>query len=211
MKIIKVLLIIGLVLGCEDNKFITEYYENGNLKLRAEVNDDEVPNGTYEEYYPTGELLVRTTYTNGKTLDTIYTYHKNGVIQDKGMSSNNLNTGWWSKFDATGRLKEKREFVIVDNRSRLNQKIVFDKRGDTIYTESSFFKLYIPDTLKLGKNVGRLKYNSEFKSKDKFYLVLIDNQISESEVHHDTFPDEPGITRFGIYAHKSLDPQSLRL
>jgi len=82
----------------------------------------------------------------------------------------------------------------MKNSNYKNQTIYFDKKGDTIFESSSYYKLYLPDTLTLGKNIGRIKYHSNFKTKDNFFYIVIDNQISENEIVKDTFNEEKEIT-----------------
>lgn len=68
----------------------------------------------------------------------------------------------------------------------------------------SVFSFSIPDTVSLGKHVGRLTtYNKSLES-DKDYLlsVIVTNQYAESEIKTDTFSDGTLQPFFGINAYK---------
>ncbi len=202
IKKISVLTAIFLVaLSCNHKNHIETKYSNGNIKVRAEVNNNSVYDGSYEEFYLTGELKMKTNYINGICSDTVYIYYKNKQIKEKGIMKNSIKDGWWSQYNEAGILVRKIEF-LPKRKNVINQLINFDLNGDTITNSSRFYRLYIADTLKVGKNVGQLKYNSDSKIKDKFYKVIINNQISENRIDNDTFPEEHLITRYGIYAHK---------
>ena len=61
----------------------------------------------------------------------------------------------------------------------------------------------IPDTLLLGKNVGKLYYSSNFiNASDKILDVIIENEYLNSEIKLDTFGERPNETRFGVFANK---------
>jgi hypothetical protein len=201
MRLVQLLVLLCLLGSCNDNKkYIIEKYANGNTKIKAEIDNDSVLNGAYEEFYETGSLYKRTTLKDGLCLDSVYFYYRNGKLREKGIMRNTVRDGWWLSYDAKG-LLTKTEF-ISSRKNTVNQLIRFNAKGDTIKDSSRFYKLHIPDTLYVGKNIGRLEYFSDSKVKDKFYEVLVNNQISDKVIHNDTFPQEQSITRFGIYAHK---------
>lgn len=188
--------------SCKKENYVKEYFPNGKLKILFEIDDNKIANGKYEEYYETGELKIKGNYINGKLPDTVFEYYKNQKIKEKGFIKNQIKNSWWSAYDSLGNLRSKIEYISMKNSNYKNQTIYFDKKGDTIFESSSYYKLYLPDTLTLGKNIGRIKYHSNFKTKDNFFYILIDNQISENEIVKDTFNEEKEITRFGVFAHK---------
>ncbi|HEX8269336.1 MAG TPA: hypothetical protein VF581_05550 [Flavobacterium sp.] len=196
-------LILLTMISCNNDHYLKEYYPNGQLKVRIQLNDAEIADGLYEEFYETGEIKMSSTYSNGQLRDTVIEFFKNGKIKSKGLLKADLKFGWWSSYDTRGHIRNKSEYLIVNDSNYKNQSINFTEGGDTVYSTSSYFKLKVPDTLFLGKNVGRIKYNSNFKKADlQFIHIIIDNQITEGIIQRDTFNEEPGETRFGIYAHK---------
>ncbi|NQY31449.1 MAG: hypothetical protein HRT69_18530, partial [Flavobacteriaceae bacterium] len=74
--------------------------------------------------------------------------------------------------------------------------------GSIDYEKSWFFKIKLPDTIKLGKNRGEIRYYSTKKAENKYLLVIVDNEYSEGIIKRDTFLKEPDYTWFGVFAHK---------
>lgn len=181
MKIIY-LLVSGLMLfSCirnqEKNK--KEFYSNGVLRSKVQVDSDGVLNGLYEEYYI------------------------NKKIKTKGTIKNGLKLGWWKFYDSLGNISSEKEYLVLRDSIYKNQVIFYDKNGDIRRDLSSFYKMEFPDTITLGKNIGRIRYNSNFiKAREKFLQVIIDNQYSDFEVKKDTFVEDFNNTRFGVFAHK---------
>ena len=202
-KTIYLLLFLILIFSCKkDENIHIVYYNDGvvRLKIYPDIND---PNkSVYEEFYNTGELKAVLHNVNGAFVDTGYYFYKNKGIKEKGLFKNNLIDGWWFYYDSLGRLKSKKEYVIIDNKSHLNQVINFDKNKDTIFDTSCYFKVYLPDTIKVGKNIGKIKHHPNISNEENFFQILIDNQVSDKLIVKDTFRQEKKITRFGIYAHK---------
>ena len=96
----------------------------------------------------------------------------------------------------------KKEYVFLGNEKFLNQKIFLNKNGDTIKNRSFFFNLYLPDTLKLGRNIGELKLNSNNKAQKKYLMVVIENEYGENEIRKDTFLQDENRTWFGVFAYR---------
>jgi len=85
-----------------------------------------------------------------------------------------------------------------------NQTIHFNKNGTIKYDASSFFTIDLPDTLLLGKNAGKLTYNSNFKkASDQILSVIIENEYSDNNIKKDTFGNWTNNIRFGVFAHKT--------
>lgn len=190
-------------ISCNKENIKEEYYSNGNLKSRIQVNRNSIADGLYEEYYETGEIKVKSIYKNGLLIDTVFSYHKNGKIESKGTQKNSLPFGWWTYYNSDGRLNEKKEILIIDGKSFLNQLIKYDLKGEIDLKNSSFFELAIEDTLILGRNVGEIFYHHDTLGYQKRYItIIVDNQYSESQVKKDTFVGEESKNWFGIYNHK---------
>jgi hypothetical protein len=197
-------LVIICFFSCNKENVKEEFYPNGGLKLKAQINKSNIFNGLYEEYYETGEIRVKSIYNNGLLIDTIFTYHKNGKIESKGIQKNSLPFGWWAYYNADGRLNEKREILIIDKKPYLNQIMRYDSKGKIDYKSSSFFVLDVKDTLSLGGVIGEIFYHHDTVGYQKRYIrIIVDNQYSESKIKKDTFVGEESKKWFGIYNHKT--------
>jgi hypothetical protein len=201
-KSLLLILIILFILSCDNKKYHTEYYPNGNLKLKVEINKDSIQNGTYEEFFESGKLKSKTNYENGKISDSLFNFYDNGKIKEKGIIKQNFQNGWWKYYDSDGNLKEKTEWIILRDSLYKNQSIYFDKNGKIKYENSSFFNLKIPDTIQLGKNLAGFDYNSNIKVYKKLMYVVIENKYSEKVTKLDTFAVNDNDYRFGIYGYK---------
>lgn len=201
-KNIFLILLILIFISCNNEKYFTEYYPSGNLKLKVQIDKDSIQNGTYEEFYESGELKSKTNYVNGKISDSLYNFYENGTIKDKGIVKNNFQSGWWYYYRPNGSLKEKTEWIIVKDNLHKNQSMYFDQNGKIKYENSSFFVLKIPDTIKLGKNLAKFEYYSNFNVYKKLMYVVIENKYSENETKMDTFGIEGRDYRFGVFGYK---------
>jgi hypothetical protein len=196
------LLILILLISCDQKKYITEYYPNKKLKLKIEIDTDSIQNGTYEEFYENGKLKSKTNYVNGQISDSLFNFYENGKTKEKGIVENNLQSGWWNYYNSNGGLKEKSEWIIVSDSLYKNQSIYYDQSGEIKQKNSSYFNLNIPDTIHLGKNLARFDYSSNFDVYDKLMYVVIENKYSESETKLDTFGIENDDFRFGVFGYK---------
>lgn len=68
---------------------------------------------------------------------------QNRIIDDsltaEGYMKDSLNIGYWKYYDSDKNLVAISEYLIIDNRGYLNQEVVFDKKGDTLFDKSNFF------------------------------------------------------------------------
>jgi hypothetical protein len=181
-----------------------EYYPNGNLKSKTEINAEGIPNGKYEEYYSNGKLKKETEYIAGAVSDTVYYYYENGIMKKKGLFREDQMVGWWLYYDSAGKLSKKIEYLMVENKPYINQEIFFDNEGNINYPVSSFFRLHINDTLSFGKNIGKVDYFSNSKDFDlQFIYIIIENEYSNGLTKKDTFTDDINKLWFGVNAYKT--------
>lgn len=202
-KILIAVIIISGFSSCKEDNFKVEYYPDGNLKSKIEINDKKNPHGIFEEFYNNGILKTKTHYKNGIISDTLYNYYENGKIKEKGLVAGKQMLGWWNYYNNSGKLIKKAEYFIRDGESLLNQEISFDNQGNIDYSLSSFFKLDVKDTLYKGKNIGKLKYYTNSKDYELRYVyVIIENEYSDRQIKNDTFTDDIDKLWFGINANK---------
>jgi hypothetical protein len=176
--------------------------------VKVEFNDSETDStftGYGGEYYPNGNLKSMSYFKNGEPTDTLFYYYENGKVIKKGLVKDNFSFGWWSYYDINGKLTEKSEWLILRDSSYKNQSLHFDKYGKIKTKPSTYFELDIPDTLRVGKNLARIKnyVTNNYGNEGNLISVIIDNQYSETEVQKDTFSDGTMKPFFGIYAYKT--------
>lgn len=199
MKKLLIIIVLMTCVSCNKDKFVEVKYPNGNIKSRIHINDKNFTDGLYEEFYETGEIKIRTTYTDGKLLDTVFTYHKNGMLKSKGKQKNSLPFGWSNYYDSNGNLTIQKEILIVDEKMYLNQVKYFDKNGKIDPKKSSYFDLLIKDTLILGGNIGEIIFHHDTLGCQQKYTRIIVDQYSEGLIKKDTFVGEKDKNWFGIY------------
>lgn len=203
MRVIICLVIIFLY-SCSKKNVHEEYYSDGNLKIRVQTNDEGVYNGIFEEFYEDGTLKGQTKFKNGVMVDTVFTYHKNGKLKAKGLLKSFEAIGWWSHYNLEGCLIKREERIIVNNTPFLNQIIEYYPNGKINYDKSSFFTLFLDDTLSLGANKGELYYPPDtigFES--RFTRIIIENPRPNGLIVKDTFGGAEDTNWFGIYTDKS--------
>ena len=197
-KLVLLFLFVTLF-NCKNEDVFVEYH--GELvKVDFRVGKtDSLFNGFGGEAYNNGKIKRLAYYKNGEIFDTLFTYHRNGSIQSKGLLEGNLKKGWWSYYDNENVLINKNEYVILDSINHINQSLFYDNSKLKV-AESSFFEILIPDTLILGRNAGRLKkYENRLKPNDTSLLsVILVNQKLNSEIRVDTFPAMTRTPYFGI-------------
>lgn len=103
------------------------------------------------------------------------TYPEDSLISE-GYMIDTLPINYWRSFDLQKRLVAISEFKIINNEPYLNQEIVFDKYGDTLFDKSNFFtckaKFIHKDTLFL-----KVKYDGIFE--ESYGMFLYNYNINE--------------------------------
>ena len=157
------------------------------------------------DHYPNGNLKSLSYFKNGEPIDTLFYYYENGKVKEKGLIKNGVENGWWSYYREDGTLKEKIEWIPKSyDTIYKNQKLYFNQNGELKLNPSTYFKIEIPDTIQLGKNIAFVKnYVSKFNDVDERFLsVIIENQYSETNIKKDTFSDGSLNPYFGVYGYK---------
>ncbi len=81
-----------------------QYYENGRVKVEAQVKDDTILNGIYKTYTPDGYLDNVYNYVDGKREGPAVTYYNNGQLRTKLNFVNNKLEGTATMYYKTGEL-----------------------------------------------------------------------------------------------------------
>lgn len=207
MKKFSYILLMLILQNCKTDKTDIYLEYNGDI-VKVEVDyskTDSTFTGYGAEYFPNGNVKSLSYFINGKSADTLFYYHENGLIKEKGLVKDNFYFDWWTYYDNNGKLTEKSEWIILRDSSYKNQSIYFDKKGKIKTNISTYFELDIPDTLKVGKNLGRVKkyVTNNYGNEGNLISVIMDNQYSKSKIQKDTFSDGTLKPFFGIYAYKT--------
>jgi len=192
-----------IISSCNKQKYKSTYYKTGELNEKIEINNQGEPDGVYEQYYKSGELRFKTKMKNNQVVDSVFYYHKNGKVMEKGVYKNNLKSGWWKYYDSLGKLTVEEEPVWIDNKRGYNQ-IIYYKKGAIDFTESDFFKIYSDDTLEIGKNKIEIELflkNRNEGNYRKLYAILNKN-ISQTN-KNDTINGRCNKFQFYIFLKKT--------
>ncbi|GAA4110589.1 hypothetical protein GCM10022393_07740 [Aquimarina addita] len=79
----------------------TEYYTNGLVAVTGQYEQD-VPSGTWKEYYENNKLKESYSYQSGLWHGVYEKYHANGLLATKGMYNQDTRTGIWKYYDEKG-------------------------------------------------------------------------------------------------------------
>jgi len=147
------------IISCNNPKVTKEYYPDGTRKIISTYTQGNLSSNV-EYYNRLGNLVKKVYYTKG-VVDSLIgfkgeelriykkqiglnnilqtRYYKNGKIESEGfIVKDTLKIGWWSYYDTIGKIKSKREYILLCDDYYLNQSILFDKQKDTIYRDNDF-------------------------------------------------------------------------
>lgn len=103
------------------------------------------------------------------------TYLEDSLISE-GYMIDTLLIGYWKSFNLKKELIAISEFKIINNETYLNQEVVFDKHGDTLFDKSNFFtcksSIINKDSLLL-----KIEYDGVFE--ESYGLFLYNNNINK--------------------------------
>lgn len=127
-KYFNIFWVLMLFLSCSDNDTKKEYFSNGNVKLIYNIDSNNKRNGQFKEYYKNGNLYSEGTIFN----DTI-------------------KIGKWLFYDINGNKKSVIEYFDIRQQSYVNQKWIFNQKGDTV--GGIYYKMKMKDTISIGENL----------------------------------------------------------
>lgn len=119
------------------------------------------------EFYKSNPNNVYRKLIKKTEFDSIFYFYKNGNVFKKGKSRKNGKPfGIWNLYSKDGKLREVREWFIINKHSRINRVWFLNKKGDTISwrNQDSIFKQkeFINDTL----GIRSTSYNVIYFRKD---------------------------------------------
>lgn len=152
-KVIAVIVILLVSVNCE-NKYKKVYYVLGNkLKYKYQyiVNGkDTIPNGEFYEYYPNGNLKMKTSYDKGLKHGIIHKYYETGEVKISAHVTNNKYTGIFKEYYLNGLIKK---YAGNDMYGNTHFIALYDSLNSSVIGTKGKHLIQIdqPDSLKSGK------------------------------------------------------------
>lgn len=130
------------------------YYDENGHKMKSESYKNGKINGIVKFFFKNGMLSDKYFYKGNQRHGLFISYHETGKIKEVGYFNNGLASGNNTYYNSKGGLTEKREYVILNNDSKLNQKIVYSEKGNVDTVNSNFFKIIsISDTVEFKNDI----------------------------------------------------------
>ena len=98
--------LFGVGLTSSLNGKVVSYYENGQLRERANFKDGK-EEGFWEEYYENGQLKSKVNYQEGKKVGFWEEYYENGQLKSKVNYQDGKEEGFWEDYYENGQLMMK--------------------------------------------------------------------------------------------------------
>jgi hypothetical protein len=163
----------------------TIYYPTG--EVREEIyflNDSSI---LMKEYYENGNLMSVSSTINERYEGLIMHYYQNGKVKSIGKFHKGKAIGSHSFYSELGNLNVKRNYVIVDTVSHLNEVVYYDEHGEVLNERSNYFTLHsLKDTIDLGEEY-RIKIKLDapyFREKMLVFVGDFDSLFN----HQDSLP-----------------------
>lgn len=189
-------LMLALLVCCSEKKEII-YYDNGNIKLEAQLKNgirhgmlidyyedgsvksrsnwkNGIVEGKVEHYYANGQLKESTYYKEGKANGLAEEYYENGQLFKKATKKNGKIVGEINFYHDNGAPKEKR---IHDENGGEMYRVDYDKNGKMVFEAFLPRPLYKPDTLSSNELYQiKLKFGIKPKYKTQLLTGIFDEQ-----------------------------------
>lgn len=209
MKIrLVLLLVLGFLVGCTGKK--EEFYSNSKLKKRYFLKEGKL-NGKYLEFFESGNLKEKHSFSLGIKVDTSYFYFDDdlngisikidnkvkhvkpaffyfptGELKAKGfLDSDNVKVDKWTVFHKNSNLNKLIEYFNIDGREYVNQTWKYNDKGKINKKEGHFFDIQISkDTLQIDEEVKVLFNLSRplFSPKSEVYVLI---PVEDSDLKKD--------------------------
>lgn len=209
-----ILLFVLITMSCDNAR--KEYYPDGSISKKFYLKDN-LLDGSYFEYYKDGKIKLKHSYFEGSKIDTSYYYDESGSLREKRvwmndsikvllfknnqiivkgkLDSNKNKIGFWKFYGKeTDSIVEK---IIVNDNSFDNRFWVLDKTGDTIWSRSNNFKLFLNKkevNLKEQARIRLVLTDPYFHSLSDVKVLLFDKESDPinkndfiNDIGHETF------------------------
>lgn len=81
-----------------------EFYDNGNLKIEGDFDENEARHGLWNAYYENGLKWSESFYAHGQKSGHSITFYPNGKVRYVGEYKNDVKIGHWQFYDEEGTL-----------------------------------------------------------------------------------------------------------
>lgn len=108
-KIIAIVIILLVTINCRNNYKKVYYIYGKKLKYKYQYlvkGEDTIPNGEFYEYYPNGNLKMKTSYDKGIKHGKVYEYFENGGVKILAHVTNNKYTSIFKEYYLNGVIKK---------------------------------------------------------------------------------------------------------
>jgi antitoxin component YwqK of YwqJK toxin-antitoxin module len=205
------MMVVLLLSSCNSKK---TYYPNGNMKEEYKVNRNK-KNGTYLSYYETGKIKERHLFNLDINVDSSLFYRDNeensiekklkylindtvlvqkffesGILKSEGKKIYNKKINYWKYYHPTGQLSDYLEYLNIDKKEYLNNRISYNVKGDTVFNKSNFYILKtVKDTFKTNQLIRfNLFLVAPLFSNDSEVLAFIPkNALSDFDLNFSNF------------------------
>ena len=193
--------IIILFFSCRSRNYETQYYENGNVKIKSELKNG-LRDGLLILYYPDGHIKSKQIWKNGEADGTSLFYFENGQLETKlNWDSGKLNGSYTSYYE-TGELHKRGYFLdslLIDTLNffykdgKIMEQHFYGKEGNLRwykkFSENGDIKdsyklpLFIPvkDTISISD-----LYKIKIKFFSNYYELKLVMEGSDKDHTHDT-------------------------
>lgn len=104
---------------------------------------------------------------------SILKYYSNGQIKEKFNIINNQIVGDYYYYDLNGEIKMRESYIIINNKSKLNEILVFNNKGIALSDSSKYVKIKpLCDTIKIEDN---FKFRLYFLCKEEYIYCYTAN------------------------------------
>jgi hypothetical protein len=126
-------------------------FGNGKIESIQQVKNGQ-PDGFFASFYKSGNTKNVGTVKDGKKDGAGIVFYPDGSVNSVGEYKNDQQNGYFWLFDRNKELLEKREYRIVDGKSRMNQWLRLNPMLQTVSEESNYITLKpVKDTIKQGE------------------------------------------------------------
>jgi len=211
VKYTYILIITLLLLSCNSKK---TYYPNGKLKEEYNLKNNK-KEGKYFLYYETGKIKEQHLLKLGINVDSslfyrdnaegsiskkikyltkdtilVQNFFENGILKSEGKKVFNKKINYWKYYHSTGELSDYLEYLNINKKEYLNNRISYNKKRDTIFGKSNFYILKtVKDTFKTNQLIRfNLFVAAPFFSNDSEVLAFIPkNLLSDFDSNFSNF------------------------
>jgi hypothetical protein len=133
-----------------DKELHIKYFPDGKLEYIREVKEGQ-PEGFFVNFFKNGNTDNTGRIKDGKKDGAGIMFYPNGRLKSAGEYKNDQQNGYFWLFDKDKNLVEKREYLIMNEKSRMNQWVKFNSLMEPLQAESNYIRLQAKkDTINQG-------------------------------------------------------------